>query len=181
MESVPEEWRDVKGYEWFYQVSNLGRVKSLARTVTRINGSPYSVRECFLVPAKQSAGYGSVCLHRQAGRKYRLVHKLVMQAFVGPCPEGHEVNHFDGSKRSNALSNLEYVTSVQNKAHAREMGLWENRGEHGPRAKLTNAQASEIRRRHAAGELQKDMAKEFGVSVTTMCTLIHGKIYTLAS
>jgi hypothetical protein len=101
---MTEEWRDVPGLEGKIQVSNLGRVRTL-----RIQACGVS-----------SHGYRRACTGMETNR---YVHDLVAHAFIGPKPEGLQVNHIDGNKLNNQPENLEYVTPRQNYQHAFRTGL----------------------------------------------------------
>lgn len=102
-----EEWRDIKGYEGRYKVSNQGRVTGIQKK--------------FLKPAITKKGYQIVRLFDGGGRataKDVSVHSLVADAFIGPRPTGLEINHKDCNKDNNTPSNLEYVTTKENIHHA---------------------------------------------------------------
>ena len=101
-----EIWRDIKGFEGLYQVSNLGRVKSLKRS--------YRVKEKILKPYTNSWGYYQVGLHKNSIRKMYLVHRLVWEAFNGHIPEGLQVNHLDERPINNRLENLNLMTCKEN-------------------------------------------------------------------
>ena len=103
-----EEWRDIPNYEG-YQVSNLGRVKSLER----IDARGYRLKEKILKP-KLVRGYYQVCLFKQAIKKKYLVHRLVWSAFNGSIPEGLQVNHINEIKSDNRLENLNLMTPKEN-------------------------------------------------------------------
>ena len=108
---MTELWKDAPGFDG-YEVSNLGRVRRV------------STGKCL----KPSIGKGKNAYPRVFpcvnGRdKGALVHVLMMEAFVGPCPAGYEVNHKNGIKTDLAFDNLEYVTSQQNNIHALLTGL----------------------------------------------------------
>lgn len=114
-----EIWIDVKGYKTEYKVSNLGRVKSLARVFIRSNGRRYTVKEKYLAcGVDKSTGYPIVSLtHRYKSERIRL-HVLVARHFV-PNPRNlPEVNHKDTNKQNPKASNLEWVTHLQNCQHA---------------------------------------------------------------
>jgi NUMOD4 motif-containing protein/HNH endonuclease len=131
-----EIWKPVLGYEGLYEVSNQGRVKGLKR------GKLLGV---FLDPLR---GYPKVVLHRNSIAKAVFVHRLVAGAFIGPLPEGKQVNHKDGTKTHNAPTNLEYVTPSENAKHAFAIGLWTShplKGEACNFAKLTEQEVIEIR------------------------------------
>jgi hypothetical protein len=103
---VEEIWRDIKGYEGLYQVSNLGNVRSLRY------GNRNEVRELFLKPHNQ--GYLQVELHKDGKRKMFTVHRLVARAFVPGYFDGAHVNHKDENKHNNQADNLEWVTIREN-------------------------------------------------------------------
>lgn len=116
-----ERWLPVIGYEGFYEVSDLGRVKAVART--RPDGRHY--REKFLSTFTLS-GYIGVSLYRGKKGGPKHVHRLVAEAFLGPCPaDKHQVNHKDGNKQNPRATNLEWVTRTENSLHAIAHGLRE--------------------------------------------------------
>lgn len=98
-----EIWKDIKGYEGLYQVSNLGRVKSKHR------GS-----ESILKSIINSRGYMHVCLCKNSTRKWFKVHRLVALHFLDNPENKPEVNHIDEDKRNNMVSNLEWCTTNYN-------------------------------------------------------------------
>ena len=115
-------WKPVPGYEGCYEISDLGEVKSLQRTVVRRRSGPRTYREKILAQDVNHAGYHRVTLHKDATKLRRGVHQLVLLAFVGPCPEGLEVLHRDGDTHNNRLSNLKYGTRKENQADVRRHG-----------------------------------------------------------
>lgn len=121
MESLAEVWRDVKE-NTSYEVSSLGRVRSKPRLLIRKNGRTYRVQQRILSQAKLPRGYRFVSLYGDGGDKQCYIHRLVAEAFIGPCPEGMQVNHKDLDKSNNVPSNLEYVTGQENMAHAHRAG-----------------------------------------------------------
>lgn len=122
MEIVTEEWRDVEGYKGTYQVSNLGRVKRLAKTIVDTSGRTYNQPEKVLGTAKKSQRYPMVDLYLNNQRKNTRVHRLVAHAFLGD-PGDLVVNHKNGNRFDNRVSNLEYVTQGENIQHAYDIGL----------------------------------------------------------
>lgn len=108
-----EIWKDIEGYEGLYQVSNLGRVKSLERRVASKCGSYRRVRERIL-KIVVSAGYGQVILCKPKNQTRFLVHRLVAKAFV-PNPDGLKiVNHKDENPLNCNSENLEWCTYKYN-------------------------------------------------------------------
>ena len=104
-----EIWKDIKGFEGIYQVSNLGRVRSLPRRTNNQFGKKEKILKPQLV-----RGYYIVCLHKNSIRKFYYVHRLVYEAFNGQIPEGLQVNHLDERPINNALSNLNLMTPKEN-------------------------------------------------------------------
>ena len=117
-----EIWKDIKGYEGIYQVSNLGRVKSLARVVVKAYGKEHNLKERIKKSNLNHLGYEILRLHKDAVGKTYAVHRLVAEAFLNK-ENGLEVNHIDGVKTNNKVSNLEYCTRSQNVQHAYDNGL----------------------------------------------------------
>ena len=109
-----EQWKTISRFP-HYQVSNQGCV----RRVVEVIGGKLGI----LSPYKVTNGYFRIALGCGKRRKTFGVHSLVATAFIGLCPEGYEVNHCDGKKENNSVSNLEYVTKSQNSIHAIKLGL----------------------------------------------------------
>ena len=108
-----EEWKDIPNFEG-YQVSNLGRVKSLKRFRKGKNGSLVTVKERILKPLITRNGYYQVWLHKQSTRKNYYIHRLVFEAFNGSIPENMQVNHINEIKIDNRLENLNLMTPKEN-------------------------------------------------------------------
>jgi len=101
-----EIWKDIINYIGLYMVSNWGRVKVLPRY--------HYKRESILNPKIGKSGYLSVCLSKNKKTKMFYVHRLVLEAFVGPCPLGMESRHLDNNQNNNKLENLKYDTHKNN-------------------------------------------------------------------
>ena len=109
-----EVWKPVKGYEGSYEVSDLGNVRSLDREVEKSNGQVYRCRGKELAKIPEVGGYLRVGLYIKGKISKLLIHRLVLEAFVGECPEGMETRHLDGDPTNNRLSNLVWGTSQEN-------------------------------------------------------------------
>lgn len=132
-----EEWKPVVGYEDFYEVSDWGRVKSLNYRNTG--------KEGIMKPSPDGDGYLHVDLSKNGEKEKFLVHILVMRAFIGKCPDGHEIDHYDWNPSNNRLENLSY--------QPKEV----NRGRKSPEWYKKNAEAA--KRRAADPEWQKSQAE----------------------
>ena len=139
-----EEWRPVVGWEGWYAVSSFGRVMRVAKG----RGS-YPGR--ILNPKLNHDGYPVVGLQRGDNRKMmRLVHTLVAEAFIGPIPDGMEVNHNDGIKTNNYPDNFEFLTHLDNMRHASMAGLWKDslKGENATNVRLSERDVRDLRLLH---------------------------------
>tara|TARA_R110002072_G_C7591078_1_gene503076 strand:+ start:17 stop:517 length:501 start_codon:yes stop_codon:yes gene_type:complete len=109
---MKEEFKDIPNYEGIYQVSDLGRVKSL----TRKGFDGRSVKERILKPAANNNGYLLIALRRNGKTNMRTIHQLVAEAFLGHTPCGHKliVNHINFNRQDNRAENLEIDTQRNN-------------------------------------------------------------------
>jgi len=125
-----ERWLPVAGYEGLYEVSTLGRVKSLSRPYKNQAGECGAMQpEKIMQPSLNGAGYPQVSLWRGGVLRAQQIHRLVAQAFLVPTG-GEEVNHLDGDRQNNAAENLEWCTRAENMAHAKKLG-WGSSGYYG--------------------------------------------------
>ena len=139
---MEEIWKDVKDYEGLYQISNLGRIKSLPKKTN----NQYSNIEIIMKQPLQGIGYYSIQLRKDKKFKTLMVHRLLSEVFI-PNPENKkQVNHINGIKSDNRLENLEWVTSSENMKHAFRTGLKSNHGEFHPMHKLSEIDVKIIRR-----------------------------------
>lgn len=112
-----EVWKDIPGLIGLYQVSSKGRVRSLDRIELR-SGHRIRYKGKVLSTPKNYYGYDRVHLKG----KVRLVHRLVAEAFIGPCPSGHEVCHGQEGKQNNSIENIRYGTRSDNQLDRRRDG-----------------------------------------------------------
>ncbi len=150
IELESEEWREVRGYEKLYQVSSLGRIKSVDRKVEFIRKSKIiltSVREKILQPLPDKGNQGHCFVSLSKGNKIirKSIHRIVLEAFVGPCPEGMECRHLDGIPWNNRLTNLCWGTKKENMADRTKHGNTQIGIKH-HNVKLTEADVHSIRR-----------------------------------
>jgi len=107
-------WRDIPGWEGYYKVSDTGEVASVDRVVRAFKSGTRLVKGRTLRTVPDSWGYLRVGLHRQGRATFVSVHRLVLEAFVGPMPAGLQCCHNDGDPANNCLTNLRYDTGSSN-------------------------------------------------------------------
>ncbi len=173
METVNERWKRVMGFSDYY-VSDTGRVKSFKWK-----------RPHFLLQ-QNKRGYMGVCLGDGHCGRWKQVHRLVLEAFIGLPPQGYECNHKNGHKSDNRLANLEWVTPSENQKHAYRTGLqvhsmqWckqrslDNRGQGNGRAKLADSDIPEIRKLSKDGMKCIKIADRYLVSPATIYFIVKG-------
>lgn len=167
-----EEWRHIKGYENYYQVSNLGRVRSLDRTIINTNGIESNLKGRLMSLADHPRGYKIVTLRKNGKRRTVTVHRLVAEAFLINVLKKCEVNHKDGVKSNNHATNLEWSTSSENSIHAFKNGLRK------AKAKLTKEQVKEIRLKYGSGVFkQKELGMLYGVDYRTIGGIVRREIW----
>ena len=156
----------------YYEVSNLGRIRCIGGTFVRKDNKPYTLKALVLKPFISNCNYEILTLNLDINKKV-LIHRAVLETF-NPVEnmENLQVNHIDGNKRNNVLSNLKWVTREENMQHAMKKGLFnpQNRtGEKHPMCKLTTKQVKEIREKIKSGNFtQRELAKEYNVSDCTI-------------
>jgi hypothetical protein len=148
-----------EGFEELYEVSNMGRVRrTAAYKSTGVTGK-------ILKTCPSGSGYLSVSLWKLRKPSMRTVHSLVAKAFCPGEEPGKEVHHKDDNKKRNWSGNLEWLSKPDHRKLS---------------AKLTWEQVAEIRSRYAAGGvLQRELAKEYGVSTANICLIVTGKLWKI--
>lgn len=116
-----EIWKDIKGYEGLYQVSNFGRLRSLKKH--NISKKKHKKNCKILKIGEHRQGYKTIMLSKDGKQKGYLVHRLVAEAFIRNEKSKPEVNHIDADKANNCVSNLEWVTAKENSIHATRLGI----------------------------------------------------------
>lgn len=175
-----ERWLPVVGYEGLYEVSDRGRVRSLDRIlVRRGKNGPMNVRRRgqILKPGTVESGHQLVVLGRGVSK---LVHALVLIAFVGPRPPRFDSRHLDGDPANNQLKNLCWGTRSENILDAVRHGTYRNGARPGTgswRAKLTEADIPAIRARLASGETCQDIARDYPVRASNISHIKQGKTW----
>lgn len=153
-----EEWRSVPSYPGYY-ASTLGRVRS---EHTVLKSHPRKFGHLYVAPSVSGR------------QKPEGVHRMVCEAFHGPCPPEQECRHLDGKPSNNLPGNLAWGTKIENQGDRALHGTG-NAGERNGRAKLTDAQKEEIRCRISAGEKHRIVAAEFGIHTGHIPNIIHAR------
>lgn len=191
MTEVIEEWRDVVGYECFYEVSNHGRIRSLDRKVISYGKSNFVGTRIqkgkILKPTRLNRGKKHLYLRLtdiNGVKKGHLLHRLVLEAFVGPCPEGMECRHYpDRDVTNNCVWNLRWGTRQENAEDKIRDGMSNGctgavDGEKNGRAKLTWDNVLDARRLYATKRYTyARLANNYGVGINTIRSVIIGETW----
>jgi len=173
-----ERWAPVVGYEGLYEVSDIGRVRSIPRVTAGGRHGALRRRAGKLRSLNVgSNGYAVVTLSRDGREATKSVHRLVAAAFLPPPPSGRVVNHKNGVKADNRASNLEWATPSENNLHSYRAGLSNAKGSANGQSKLTEAAVVAIRARLSCGEKQPVIAAAFGVHRRTVSDIARGKTW----
>ena len=175
-----EQWRSITGYDGIYEVSNLGRVRSLDRWVRYKNGRvqhyPGTIKTLHEFGGCVGNRYHSVALSRNARLSTRYVHHLVAEEFIGPRPVGHDVCHNDNSRKNNNVLNLRYDTRAGNFADKHAAGTI-------PTDKNNILDVTDvrlIRTKLDEGMKGQDIAALFKVTPSTISQIKTGRIWSRA-
>lgn len=162
-----EIWKDVKGYEGYYKVSNLGNVKAIERQIVNINGVKQLRKGHDMSKYCNGDGYLTVKLTKNNKDKRYFIHRLVAEAFISDKPVGcerYEINHKDCNRKNNNVENLEWCTHTENVRHSAKLGNYSGRfGELNPNYKNTTlkerfANNPELRKTQARPNAQNGRA-----------------------
>lgn len=171
----PTEWKDIEGYEGRFKVNELGQIKSLSRQVKRRSGTFHTTKEVIKSYRINSFGYVGVLLSINKVYKHYSVHRIVAKAFI-PNPENKPcVNHKDGNKLNNHVSNLEWVTYSENHKHAFRTGLMCQKGERHASNKLKNKEVLFIFNSNKSNSL---LASKFKVCIATVSSIKSGNTWS---
>lgn len=169
---MKETWKDIFGYEGFYQISNLGNVKSLDRIVknkaSKRRGEYFvQIKGKYPKQHKNPDGYMRVDLCKNKKHKSILVHRLVALHFIPNPGMLDQVNHIDGDKTNNCVENLEWCTQIENAAHAVKTGLFKPHNER--RIVGTDSDGNKIYFKSAA-----EAGRKLSINPGSICSVCTG-------
>lgn len=157
----------IKDFEGLYEISSYGRVKSIERK-DRFNRNHGG----FLIPRKHTGGYYQILLSKNGVYSYKYIHRIVGEHFI-PNPNNYRyINHKNGIKTDNSVSNLEWCSFSENIQHAYNTGLCSREKQS---LKLSKEQVFEIRKLLLQNISQEKIAKKYNVSQSTIWRIKHGK------
>lgn len=165
---MEEVWKDVKGFEGLYQVSNLGNVKRLI--------SKRVLAERFIGSSIDRYGYVKRVLSKDGKNHCFTEHRLVATAFLENFKNKATVNHINGIKTDNRVDNLEWNTALENKQHAVNSGLTNLKGVNHPRCKLSDKEVLEIRD-IGFSQTRTSLSKKYGVSRNNILGIINRRYW----
>lgn len=171
-------WKDIKGYEGMYQISNDGIVKGLPRQVMRKDGiKGPKLNERQLKGSINSAGYLTVTLSYNGKAESKFIHRIVAETFIENRNNLEQVNHKDRNKLNNKVANLEWMTARDNSLHGNELesDKERNRGVANPNSKLKTNDVFEIREMREKGMKIQEIADEYDVHNSVISNICNGK------
>lgn len=176
---MKEIWKNIPEYEGFYQASNLGRIRSILRPKT-LGG--------ILRPILDTGGHLQIGLYKNGKQKRLLIHRLILETFISPCPSGMECRHLDGNPVNNKLNNLKWGTHSENSQDSIKHGTFfhpDNSGSNNGHAILRESDVHKIRKLLQSGRngrsgqkySQKEISKMFNVHRYTISMIVTGKTW----
>ena len=157
-----EVFRDIPGWEGMYQVSNIGTVRSVDRTVGSVTGKTYNRKGKVLRQNYNEDGYKIVYLSRNARDITMGVHRAMGLAFIPNLDQKPMINHINAIRDDNRLENLEWCTNAENIKHSFDMGISCNKGDNHPNRVLTMDMVRAIRQELATGKTPKEVSEIIG-------------------
>lgn len=171
MTNISEIFLPIKGFEGYYEISNLGRVKSVDRVVLFSDGRKRKYKSRF-IKYKTNLPYLIAPLIISQKQKFIPVHRLIAIHFI-PNPDNKPfINHKDCNKRNNSLDNLEWCSHAENTEHAVSNSLFKKGENHG-NSKLSNSAAMYIKTSKESGVY---LSKKFNLATSTISMIRNGKL-----
>ncbi|HNC58467.1 MAG TPA: NUMOD4 motif-containing HNH endonuclease [Leptospiraceae bacterium] len=164
-----ETWKDIKGFEGVYQVSDAGSVRRLVSKIRRNTlENPRILKQ-----KTDRDGYKEIHLWNKGSVKFIRVHRLVLNAFYGECPIGFQTAHLDGSKDNNRIENLMWVSPQENTDQKIAHGTWTH-GDQCHTSKLSIGDVRSIREMRRNGLSLWTIGRRFGVTAQAISAILRG-------
>jgi len=170
-----EIWKHVKGYKGYYEISNLGNIRSVTRTVPR-GEQKVTFKGVNLKTAVQNKGYEYLTLYKHSKGRRKYIHRLVAEAFIPNPKNKPQVNHIDCIRLNNNVTNLEWVTPLENSIHATIEGSVKC-GEDSPNARFSYKDIEDMRRMYEDGLTQKEIAIKYNIKQNYVSKIVNYKIW----
>lgn len=179
---MEEIWKDIVGYEGLYQISNLGNVKSLNKTVNtnnQYNRKSKRKLKCKILKQRILREYYCVGLTKNNKQKTKLIHRLVAETFLDNSNNYPVVNHKDGNKLNNNVNNLEFVTYKENSLHS--IYVLNNKlppvhkKENNHFSKHSEKEINELRKKRNLGYTLKQLSIEYGYTISHISNICKYK------
>lgn len=169
---IQEKWLPCPGFENSYEVSNYGKVRSIDRYISGRSGL---VKGQLIHSDLNQKGYPQLRLYKNNTKYVRNQHRLLTLAFI-PNPNNlPQVNHIDGDKLNNHISNLEWISNSDNMSHAYKLGLRSSIGENNSNCKITDNQVTHIKLIYNTGKSSKYISEELDIKLHIVRQIISGK------
>lgn len=166
-----EIWKPVPGFDGRYEASNKGRVRCVQA------GKGWLKHTRIISPFVQKNGYRRLVLWSGKGQHSIGVHQVVAMAFIGPCPDGCEVNHIDCDKTNNCPENLEYITHRENMKHARRANRWDSEAHRAAVQRMRRLTDEQVREIRVSTSTQRELGRRFGISQEAINCIKSRKTY----
>jgi hypothetical protein len=174
---MQEIWKDIEGYEGLYQISNYGRVKTLSR-ITNFGNRIKIIPEIIKKLSNDKDGYLITTLSKQSRKKNIKIHRIVADTFIDNPLNKPTVNHKNGIKTDNYVSNLEWATYLENNLHGYNHNLISHKGINNSSSKLNESEVMEIRELYRNKKLKhRELSAMFNVSTANITNILNRKIW----
>lgn len=170
-----EIWKDIIGYEGYYQISSFGRVRSLKRIIIDKNNNKHTINEKILKPHKSIQGYLTVSLLKIRNNKRIRIHRLVALHFIENINNYSQVNHKDFNRENNNVDNLEWMTPSQNVKYS-----WDN-GRYGDSKLITKEANKKCSKKvlcvdlNTVFESARKASREFNIAISSISQCCNKK------
>jgi len=168
---VKEIWKPIPSYEGLYEISNTGKIKSLPKS-----GSGNSLSEKIMNDFDNGKGYRYITLTNKTKRRNFYVHRLLAESFISNPGKKPFVNHLDGNKANNKLSNLEWSTESENMEHASVLGLLPS-GEKNHLSKLKEIDIKQIRLLWQSGTHRDIIKAKYSISYAQIHRIVNNQCW----